>query len=74
MAVIGDSPQLSAMNAANAPRHYVGSALTIVNSLGFGITIFSIALVSWLLPYINVQYLFLVLAPGPLFGLWFLRR
>lgn len=68
--VAGDSPQFSALNSANAPREYVGSALTIVNSIGFLITIFSIQLISYLLPLIGPQAIFLLLLPGPIFGLW----
>lgn len=68
--VVGDSPQFSALNAANAPRELVGSALTIVNSIGFLITIFSIQLTGALLPVIGMQYLFWLLLPGPVAGLW----
>jgi MFS family permease len=71
--VIGDSPQFSALNAENAPREYVGSALTIVNSIGFLITIFSIQLASSMLAFIGPQYIFLLLIPGPIIGLWMLR-
>jgi MFS family permease len=71
--VVGDSPQLSALNAEFAPREYVGSALTIVNSIGFLITVFSIQLASSLLPLVEVQYIFLLLIPGPALGLWMLR-
>lgn len=67
--VVGDSPQFSALNAANAPREYVGSALTIVNSVGFLITVFSIQLTSSLLPVIGAQYIFWLLIPGPVIGL-----
>jgi MFS family permease len=73
ISVIGDSPQFSALNAENAPREYVGSALTIVNSIGFLITVFSIQLISFLLPLIGPQYIFLLLLPGPLIGLWALK-
>ena len=45
--VIGDSPQFSTLNAEHAPREYVGSALTIVNSIGFFITVVSVQLVSF---------------------------
>ena len=68
--VIGDSPQFSALNAENAPREYVGSALTIVNSIGFLITVFSIQLVNSLLPVIGPEYIFWLLIPGPMIGLW----
>ena len=71
--VVGDSPQFSALNAAYAPREYVGSALTIVNSIGFLITVFSIQLASSILPLIGAQYIFLLLLPGPVAGLLALR-
>ena len=71
--VIGDSPQFSALTAKTAPKEYVGSALTIVNSLGFAITIFSIQLANYLYTVINPNYIFLVLVVGPLFGLWHMR-
>jgi MFS family permease len=71
--VVGDSPQFSAMNAEFAPRAYLGSALTIVNSIGFLLTIISIQLASWLLPLVPIQYLFWLLLPGPLLGLRALR-
>jgi Major Facilitator Superfamily len=67
--VPGDSPQFSALNAANAPAHLVGSALTIVICIGFAITIFSIQLLNYLVTVIDPSYLFLVLALGPLYGL-----
>ncbi len=71
--VVGDSPQLSTLNAENAPREYVGSALTIANSLGFLITVVSIQLMNALLPVLEIQYIFWLLVPGPVFGLWTLR-
>ena len=71
--VVGDSPQFSALNAANAPPGLVGSALTIVNCIGFSITIPSIELLNWAAPRIDAQWLFLLLAPGPMLGLVALR-
>lgn len=65
----GDSPQFSALNSKYAPPQLVGSALTIVNSIGFSITIVAIAVTSAALPFVGTQYLFLLLFPGPVLGL-----
>jgi hypothetical protein len=71
--VAGDSPQFSALTALNAPPQAVGSVLTLVNSIGFAISIVSI---QWfvmraeahaladLLPWLGL---------GPLLGVWALR-
>jgi MFS family permease len=67
-AVVGDSPQFSTLVAKTAPKLYIGTALTIVNSIGFALTIVSIQLLSYL--DVPMQYLFLLLVPGPIFGLW----
>jgi MFS family permease len=69
IAVAGDSPQFSALNAAYAPRELVGSALTIANCIGFAITIASIELLNALAGPLGPQWLFVLLAPGPAFGL-----
>lgn len=71
--VVGDSPQFSALNAANAPRGWVGSGLTIGNCIGFGITIGSIQLLNAAAGIVPAEYLFLLLAPGPLLGLFAMR-
>lgn len=71
--VVGDSPQFSALNAANAPREWVGSALTIGNCIGFAITIASIQLLNLAAPHFGATWLFLLLLPGPLLGLLALR-
>jgi MFS family permease len=69
MVVVGDSPQFSALNAANAPRELVGSALTIANCIGFSITIVSIQLLDWAAPFLGAPWLFVLLVPGPILGL-----
>jgi MFS family permease len=71
--VVGDSPQFSALNAANAPRAFVGSALTIVNCIGFAITIPAIELLNAAAGSLSIQYLFLLLVPGPVLGLIAMR-
>ena len=67
--VVGDSPQFSALNAANAPKEWVGSALTIGNCIGFAITIVSIQLLNSAMAWLPIHYLFLLLAPGPALGM-----
>ena len=67
--VAGDSPQFSALNARYAPAGLVGSALTIANCIGFGITIFSIQLLNYAATHMPMQFTFLMLVPGPIFGL-----
>jgi predicted MFS family arabinose efflux permease len=72
--VVGDSPQFSALNARYAPPHLVGSALTIVNCIGFAISVVSIQLLKSALPIVGAQFMFLLLIPGPLLGLTALQR
>jgi hypothetical protein len=45
MVVVADSPLLSTLVAQNAPAEIKGTTLTIVNSIGFAITIISIQLI-----------------------------
>jgi MFS family permease len=71
--VAGDSPQFSALTAANAPPQAVGSVLTLSNSLGFALSIVSIQLFVGLLPALPLALLLPPLALGPLLGLWALR-
>jgi MFS transporter, DHA1 family, inner membrane transport protein len=71
--VVGDSPQFSALTAANAPRDAVGSVLTLVNSIGFAISALSIELFVRLAQTQPLPSLLPWLAVGPLLGLWALR-
>lgn len=73
VAVVGDSPQFSALTARTAPKHLVGSALTIVNCIGFSITIASIQATSYLSGKMDARFIFLALVIGPVLGLAALR-
>lgn len=72
--VVSDSPQFSALVAGSADRSYVATGLTIVNSVGFAITIVSIQLVTFFWVSVENPYVFWVLLAGPLFGLMKLRK
>lgn len=69
IAVIADSPLFSTLIAQNSPIETKGSSLTIVNSIGFAITIVSIQLVTALRVSANAQYIYMLLAIGPALGL-----
>jgi predicted MFS family arabinose efflux permease len=71
--VVADSPQFSTLNALTAPRQLVGTGLTIVTSIGFAISILSIELLNILKEFTDLRWMFLVLIPGPVFGLRALR-
>ena len=73
MVVIADSPLFSTLVAKNSPAESRGSSLTIVNSIGFAIAIVSIQLISILLDDLNSQYIYTILAVGPVLGLLALR-
>jgi MFS family permease len=72
--VAGDSPQFSALTAKTAPTHLVGTALTVVVSIGFAITVVSIQFTGYLLTQMPLPYTFALLAIGPAIGLLALRR
>ncbi|MCB2377985.1 MFS transporter [Hymenobacter sp. BT635] len=73
MAVVADSPQFSALVAQQAPAALKGTALTMVTCLGFALTIVSLQSFAALQNVVEARYLFLLLAPGPLLGLWATR-
>ncbi|MEO9482975.1 MAG: MFS transporter [Ekhidna sp.] len=73
-AVIIDSPLLSALVAFHVDPEIRGSALTITNSIGFIITILSIQLISTVLNYIPLEYVWVILAIGPALGLYALSK
>ena len=69
LVVVADSPLFSTLVAQNASANSRGTALTIVNCIGFSITIVSIQLLNALINNFTPGIIFTVLALGPLFGL-----
>ncbi|MCX4242733.1 MFS transporter [Paraliomyxa miuraensis] len=66
--VVGDSPQFSALGARTAPADLVGTGLTLMTAVGFGLTIGSISLLGALAEGGEVRWLFVWLLPGPIAG------
>lgn len=69
MAVIMDSPLLSTLVAQNAVPDKKGTALTIVNCIGYTITIISIQVLTEMITLTGSNSVFIILAIGPLLGI-----
>ncbi len=69
MVVISDSPMFSTLVAQAAPIKSRATALTIVNCIGFSITICSIQLINLSIDQLTPIYAFTLLAIGPIIGL-----
>ncbi len=74
MAVIADSPLFSTLVAQNANPQHRGTALTMVNCIGFSITIVSIQVITSISSMMDAQYLYVWLAVGPVLGLFALAQ
>ncbi|MUP46227.1 MFS transporter [Gramella sp. BOM4] len=74
LVVVADSPLFSTLVASNTEASSRGTALTIVNCIGFSITILSIQLINFLSDRIQPSYLLVFLAIGPVLGLTGLFR
>ena len=66
--VIADSPLFSTLVAQQAPVASRGTALTIVNGIGFSVTIVSIQLINEMRETVGPYYVYLLLALGPMAG------
>ena len=67
--VVADSPQFSTLVSQNAAPEYRATAITIVNSIGFLITIPSLYAMHWVYNHLSEQNGFILLALGGVFGL-----
>jgi MFS family permease len=72
--VVADSAQFSAMVTEAAPRHAVGTALTLQTSLGFLLTMVTIQLVPAVVEAAGWRLAFPLLALGPAAGIAAIRR
>ena len=66
--VVADSAQFSACVTELGDPQYIGTALTIQTCLGFLLTTISIELIPRVEKLVGWRYAFVILAPGPVFG------
>lgn len=71
--VTADSPQFSTLVAQSVRPEHRGTALTLVNCLGFGLTIVSIQVARMLSDFMEAKVYLGLLAIGPILGLWIYR-
>ncbi len=69
-AVVADSAQYSASVSELCDERYVGTTLTLQTSLGFLLTLFTIRLIPSLVALVGWEWAFVVLALGPMVGIW----
>lgn len=74
MVVIADSPLFSTLVARHAPVSSKGTALTIVNCIGFSITIISIQALGSMVAWSSSYVVYTMLALGPALGLLGLHK
>ncbi len=67
--VVADSAQFSAAVSELSDSRYVGTALTMQTSLGFLLTLFTIRMIPPLVDRVGWEWAFVVLVPGPIFGI-----
>lgn len=71
--VVADSPQLSTLVAQSVIPEYRGTALTLVNSLGFFISVVSIQFTQVLLNWFSIVEVLSFLVIGPVLGVSYFR-
>jgi MFS family permease len=73
-AVVADSAQFSAGLTELCPSERTGTALTLQTSLGFLLTIVTIRLIPSLEKWTGWRWAFVLLAIGPIIGIWAMAR
>jgi MFS family permease len=73
-AVVADSAQFSAAVSELSDPRYIGTALTMQTSIGFLLTMFTIRGVPLIVDMIGWERVFMILALGPVFGVWSMLR
>jgi len=66
--VVADSAQFSACITELGDQRYIGTALTLQTCIGFLLTTISIEIIPKLVTSVGWRYAFMILAPGPAFG------
>jgi MFS family permease len=72
--VIADSAQFSVLVTESVPAHAVGTALTLQVSIGFLLTTITIQLIPLFVSMIGWQWVFPLLAIGPVLGILSIRQ
>jgi MFS family permease len=73
-AVVADSAQFSAAVSELTDPRYVGTVLTVQTSLGFLLTLLTIRIIPPIVERVGWEHVFIILAPGPVFGIWSMQR
>lgn len=74
LVVVADSPLFSTLVANNSNPETKGTALTIVNCIGFSITIVSLQVMGLLWNHLEATSMYVILALGPMLGLYGLLK
>ena len=72
--IVADSAQFSASIAELSAPERIGTMLTMQTAVGFLLTLFTIHLMPAAVEIMGWRYAFLVLVPGPVFGVWAMAR
>jgi len=72
--IVADSAQFSASIAELSDPARIGTMLTMQTAMGFLLTLFTIHLMPIAVYVMGWRYAFMILVPGPIFGVWAMVR